>query len=144
MGILLPFYYHGRGTFFGQGTSGQFAENHARVRSSRSIVIPASPRSIAGNRLESFSARELTADSLRPSAFRYALAIVRSASMPDMTGMSVILRSKSSEILPRVSGSRIGYSTDMENLATLYEALKRYKAGCMAQHGYSPIAVKLP
>jgi hypothetical protein len=128
MGTVLLFKGHGRGTFFGQGTSGQFSENQTRVRSSLPTVIPTLPHSIAGNRLESLRARELTWDNLNPSAFRYVLATVRSCSMADMGGMSVILRSKSMGILPRAPEFPIGYSTDMDNLSKLYEAIKRHKA----------------
>lgn len=97
----------------GHSASGQLSENHCIVRSSRRTWM-SFPFSSSTSRLESSSARELTADRLIRSISPYARATVSNCSIPFMPAVSVISPRSSRANLPRARVFTVGYPTDME------------------------------
>lgn len=104
----------GRGTSDGQAASdGQLSENHRMVRSSRRTCMSL-PLSSSTSRLESSSARELTAGNPIPSMSAYARATLNSCSMALIPETSVISPRLSRVFLPRAPDIGFGYFTDMD------------------------------
>lgn len=113
----------GRGTFLGQGTSGQLSENHCKPRSRRRTVMLQAPSKSNGRTLPSSNAYVETVDMVKPLASPKARATDNKQATPVISDKSVIFPGKSREKLPDVAQTKSG-NLPLMNWAAIYRFIQ--------------------